>query len=84
MLLLDHGDNCMSGGTCDVMDVLEELLADRRFPTPQRHLRQLYDDPFTGRPDWELVLGQAPMAVEPGASAPVASPCSADETCLDM
>ncbi|WP_336490232.1 M81 family metallopeptidase [Methylobacterium nigriterrae] len=22
VLLLDHGDNCMSGGTCDVMDVL--------------------------------------------------------------
>lgn len=27
VLLLDHGDNCMSGGSCDVMDVLEELLA---------------------------------------------------------
>nr|HRO15319.1 M81 family metallopeptidase [Paracoccus sp. (in: a-proteobacteria)] len=27
VLLLDHGDNCMSGGACDVMDVLEELLA---------------------------------------------------------
>lgn len=27
ILLLDHGDNCMSGGTCDVMDVLEKLLA---------------------------------------------------------
>ena len=26
VLLLDHGDNCMSGGSCDVMDVLEELL----------------------------------------------------------
>lgn len=26
VLLLDHGDNCMSGGTCDVMDVLEALL----------------------------------------------------------
>ncbi len=25
-LLLDHGDNCMSGGTCDTMDVLEECL----------------------------------------------------------
>ncbi|WP_048648500.1 M81 family metallopeptidase [Nitratireductor soli] len=24
VLLLDHGDNCMSGGTCDVMDVIEE------------------------------------------------------------
>lgn len=27
VLLLDHGDNCMSGGSCDVMDVLQELLA---------------------------------------------------------
>jgi microcystin degradation protein MlrC len=27
VLLLDHGDNCMSGGACDVMDVLEMLLA---------------------------------------------------------
>ena len=27
VLLLDHGDNCNSGGSCDVMDVLEELLA---------------------------------------------------------
>ncbi|ACA15317.1 MlrC domain protein [Methylobacterium sp. 4-46] len=26
VLLLDHGDNCMSGGTCDVMDVLAACL----------------------------------------------------------
>jgi microcystin degradation protein MlrC len=26
VLLLDHGDNVMSGGTCDTMDVLEECL----------------------------------------------------------
>ena len=26
VLLLDHGDNCMSGGTCDTMDVLDECL----------------------------------------------------------
>ncbi|OWJ92210.1 microcystin degradation protein MlrC [Pseudomonas sp. A46] len=26
VLLLDHGDNCMSGGTCDTMDVLVEAL----------------------------------------------------------
>ncbi len=25
-LLIDHGDNCMSGGTCDTIDVLEECL----------------------------------------------------------
>lgn len=27
VLLLDHGDNCMSGGTCDTTDVLEAALA---------------------------------------------------------
>ncbi|MEO6960104.1 MAG: M81 family metallopeptidase [Burkholderiaceae bacterium] len=27
VLLLDHSDNCMSGGTCDTMDVLQEALA---------------------------------------------------------
>ena len=26
VLLLDHGDNCMSGGTCDTMDVLQTAL----------------------------------------------------------
>jgi microcystin degradation protein MlrC len=27
VLLLDHGDNCMSGGTCDTMDLLEAAIA---------------------------------------------------------
>ena len=27
VLLLDHSDNCMSGGTCDTMDVLEAALS---------------------------------------------------------
>lgn len=27
LLLLDHGDNCMSGGTCDTMDVLQAALS---------------------------------------------------------
>ncbi|MFT3805075.1 MAG: M81 family metallopeptidase [Burkholderiaceae bacterium] len=27
VLLLDHGDNCMSGGTCDTMDVLQQALS---------------------------------------------------------
>jgi microcystin degradation protein MlrC len=28
VLLLDHSDNCMSGGTCDAMDVLQAALAE--------------------------------------------------------
>jgi type II secretory pathway pseudopilin PulG len=42
-------------GTQPWPSTLEELVEDRRFPVPRRHLRRIYRDPFTGRAEWGLV-----------------------------
>jgi len=34
---------------------LQDLVDDRRGPTSRHHLRRVYDDPFTGQPDWVLI-----------------------------
>jgi type II secretory pathway pseudopilin PulG len=41
---------------------LDELLEDKRFPKPLRHLRRLYRDPMTADGDWELILQQERIA----------------------
>jgi len=35
---------------------IEDLLEDRRFPIPQRHLRKRFRDPIRGASEWGLVL----------------------------
>jgi len=34
---------------------LEELMDDPRWPTTMRHLRRVYPDPITGKPEWGIV-----------------------------
>ena len=36
---------------------LQDLIEDRRYLTIRRHLRAIYPNPFTGKADWELVVG---------------------------
>jgi len=54
---------------------LADLVEDKRYPMPVRHLRRLYDDPMTGSPDWGVVAspdGAGVMGVYSKAeSAPI-------------
>ena len=42
-------------GSGELPRELQDLVEDRRSLVLRRHLRRLYDDPMTGRFDWEIV-----------------------------
>jgi type II secretory pathway pseudopilin PulG len=43
------------GGAKRYPQKLDDLLEDKRYPTPQRYLRRVYPDPITGKAEWGLV-----------------------------
>ena len=43
------------GGAKSYPRTWADLLEDRRFAVPRRHLRRIYINPFSNTPDWELV-----------------------------
>ena len=47
--------NKTPGGAKAYPKKLDDLLEDKRFPMPQRHLRKLYADPITGSNEWAIV-----------------------------
>lgn len=48
--------NKSPGGDKQYPEKLEDLLLDRRFPMPVRHLRRLYRDPMLPGENWQLIL----------------------------
>ena len=53
--LQSYSEATPPGATVTAPRNLDDLLRDNRNPTPQRHLRQIYPDPITGRKEWGLV-----------------------------
>lgn len=54
--------NKSPGGDKQYPEKLEDLLLDRRFPNPVRHLRRLYRDPMLPGEDWQLIREQGRIA----------------------
>lgn len=57
---------------------LQDLVQDDRFPEPKRHLRRLYPDPMTGKPDWTLIMTPDQSAIQGIASSSKSSPIKRD------
>jgi len=44
-----------SPGAKSYPKTLEDLVKDTRYPGTKRYLRRIYEDPFTGKPDWVVI-----------------------------
>jgi type II secretory pathway pseudopilin PulG len=63
---------------------LEDLVEDKRWPEPHRHLRRIYRDPMTGTAEWTLIQVEG-IGITGVASTAAGQPLkragfSADET----
>ncbi|HEX5357283.1 MAG TPA: type II secretion system protein [Aquabacterium sp.] len=69
------------GGTAQWPTQLEDLLDDRRGPTPRRHLRRIWPDPITGDGKWGLIKeGAGIKGVYSNSEAqPLAAPDGVDQ-----
>jgi type II secretory pathway pseudopilin PulG len=57
---------------------LQDLVKDDRFLIPRHHLRRLYPDPITGKPDWSLILTPSGQGIMGVASSSQAAPRKRD------
>ena len=62
--------NSDSGGDKKYPQSLEDLLLDKRGPSPERHLRKIFLDPMTKTTEWGLVEEPVPEQIS-GSSARV-------------
>lgn len=58
------------GGNKQYPQKLAELLEDKRFVTIQRHLRKLYPDPITSKPDWNVITDPSGHIIGVASSSP--------------
>lgn len=82
---LDSYRAATQGGVPANPPSLEVLLADNRFPQTVRHLRRLWRDPMTGKPEWGLVRDDAGgilavYSLSPGAPLKAAGFAKGQET----
>jgi type II secretory pathway pseudopilin PulG len=69
--IYSYYNSAPAGSTRALPRSLQDLIEDRRFPTSRTHLRQLYVDPMTGKPNWALnMIGAGIVGVHSISTVP--------------